>query len=142
MRKIGLVLAGAFLFALASCGGNSEKKASAEPKKEETKAEVKQEVKKEEAAAPAADVDGKTVFTSNGCIACHQLDKKTTGPALKEIAKGYDGKKEDMLKFLKGEGEAIIDPPQFAVMKPNLEITKKMADNELSALADYILSQK
>ncbi len=87
-------------------------------------------------------VDGKTVFMNNGCIACHQVDKKTVGPSLKTIAASYVDKKDDMVKFLKGEGKAIVDPAQFAVMQPNLNTTKNMNDADLSALVDYMLSVK
>ncbi len=136
MKKLGLIILSLALF--ASCGGDGAKK---EKKEVAQKTEVKKEEPKKEAKA-AADVDGKALFISNGCVACHQVDKKTVGPALKEIAKSYEGKKDAMVKFLKGEGEAIVDPAQFAVMKPNLEITKKMADNEVGAIVDYILSVK
>ncbi len=79
---------------------------------------------------------------NNGCIACHQVDKKTVGPSLKTIAASYVDKKDDMVKFLKGEGKAIVDPAQFAVMQPNLNTTKNMNDADLSALVDYMLSVK
>jgi len=32
-----------------------------------------------------ADVDGKTLFMQNGCIACHNVDKKTVGPKKLEL---------------------------------------------------------
>jgi len=87
-----------------------------------------------------AKVDGKALFMSNGCVACHQMDKKTVGPAVKTIGKAYAGKKDALIKFLKGEGKSIVDPAQFAVMQPNLATTKKLSDAELSALADYFLN--
>jgi len=84
--------------------------------------------------------DGKALFMSNGCVACHQMDKKTVGPAVKTIGKAYAGKKDALAKFLKGEGKAIVDPAQFAVMQPNLATTKKLSDGERAALADYFLN--
>ncbi len=92
--------------------------------------------------AVAGDANGADLFQNNGCTACHQMDAKTVGPSVKEIAKAYVGKKDDLIKFLKEEGKAIVDPAQYAVMKPNLATTKKMSDAELSALADYLLSAK
>ncbi len=86
--------------------------------------------------------DGSALFADNGCTACHKEAQKSIGPALKDIAAGYAGKEDQLMKFLKGESEAIIDPPQFAVMQPNLEITKKMADGDVKAIADYIMSFK
>ena len=85
---------------------------------------------------------GKQLFTANGCTACHQEKADTVGPALAKIAQAYAGKKEDLIKFLKGEGKAIVDPAKFSIMQPNLAKTKSMADGDLSALADYILSVK
>jgi cytochrome c len=143
MKKLGLLVFGVLLLGLTSCGGGSADK----PKKEVAKAtetkkeEVKEEAKKE-VNESAADVDGKALFISNGCIACHKVDEKNIGPSLKDIAKGYDGDKGGLVNFLKGNAESKIDPPQFSVMKPNLEITKKMAENEVGAIADYILAQK
>ncbi|RUM59223.1 MAG: cytochrome C552 [Persephonella sp.] len=85
---------------------------------------------------------GQQLFTANGCTACHQEKADTVGPALAKIAQAYTGKKEDLIKFLKGEGKAIVDPAKFSMMEPNLAKTKGLADGDLSALADYILSIK
>ncbi len=85
---------------------------------------------------------GQQLFTANGCTACHQEKADTVGPSLAKIAQAYAGKKEDLIKFLKGEGKAIVDPAKFSIMEPNLAKTKGLADGDLSALADYILSVK
>ena len=45
-----------------------------------------------------------------------------------------------MVTFLKGEGEAIVDPSQYNLMKPNLELTKTFSDEELKALEAYVNS--
>lgn len=45
-----------------------------------------------------------------------------------------------IIGFLKGEGEAIVDPSQFEVMKANFGITKEMSEEELKALEAYIYS--
>ena len=86
--------------------------------------------------------DGKTIFQSKGCTGCHQPATPAVGPSLKDIAKAYAGKKEDLIKFLKGEGKAIVDPGKFALMKPQLNTTKALSDEELKALVDYMLSHK
>ena len=84
---------------------------------------------------------GKTIFEGKGaCVACHKPDVKLVGPSLHDIAKIYKDKKGDMVTFLKGEGEAIVDPTQYAVMKPNIEITKTFTDEELKALEAYLYS--
>jgi len=87
-----------------------------------------------------AKADGKALFMSNGCIACHQMDKKTVGPAVKTIGKAYAGKKDALVKFFKGEAKAIVDPAQFGTMQANIAITKKLSDAERAALADYFLN--
>jgi cytochrome c len=38
---------------------------------------------------------------------------------LQDIAKIYKDKNADMVSFLKGEGEPIVDPSQYEVMKTN-----------------------
>jgi cytochrome c len=84
---------------------------------------------------------GKEIFESKGnCVACHMVDKKVIGPSLIEIAQIYKDKKGDMVGFLKGEKEPIVDPSQYEVMKTNLAITEEMSNEELKALEAYIYS--
>ncbi len=84
---------------------------------------------------------GKVIFEGKGnCISCHQTDQKLIGPSTKEIAKIYKDKNADMIAFLKGESEAIVDPSQFAVMQANLNLTKTFSDKELQGLEAYIYS--
>lgn len=35
----------------------------------------------------------RALFAGTGCVNCHEVNEKATGPALKEIAKRYKGKK-------------------------------------------------
>ncbi|MGV8933956.1 MAG: c-type cytochrome [Gallionellaceae bacterium] len=47
--------------------------------------------------AYAAKVDmaaGQALAQKSGCMACHTVDKKLVGPALKDIAKKYKGNKQ------------------------------------------------
>ena len=84
---------------------------------------------------------GKEIFEGKGnCVACHQVDQKVIGPSIKEIAKIYKDKNGNMVNFLKGESEAIVDPAQFPVMQANLEITKTFTDEELKAVEAYMNS--
>lgn len=84
---------------------------------------------------------GKELFIGKGaCIACHQVDQKVIGPSLQDIAKIYKEKNGDMVAFLKGEGEPIVDPTQYEIMKTNFAITKAMSDTELKALEAYVYS--
>lgn len=86
--------------------------------------------------------DGKAIFQSKGCASCHQPTVDTVGPSLKKIAQAYAGKKDQLIKFLKGEAPAIVDPAKAAIMKAQLTMLKGLSDKELEALADYILSYK
>jgi cytochrome c len=84
---------------------------------------------------------GKEIFEGRGtCVACHQIEQKIIGPGLKEIAKIYKANNADMVLFLKGEGEALVDPSQYEVMKTNFAVTKNMTDVELKSLEMYIKS--
>jgi cytochrome c len=124
MKKLALIA----IFVLAlSC-----KKESQEPfgKPAETTTEVQ-----------TPEALGKEIFEGKGnCVACHQVDQKIVGPSIQEIAKIYKEKNRNMVGFLKGEGEAIVDPSQFAVMQTNLEITKTFTEEELKAVEAYINS--
>lgn len=84
---------------------------------------------------------GKVIFEGKGaCVACHKPDVKLVGPSLQDIAKIYKDKNGDMVSFLKGEGEPIVDPTQYAVMKVNFALTKTFSDDEIKALEAYVYS--
>jgi len=124
MKKLALIIIAVLAF---SC-----KKESQEPFGKPT--ENTTEVQTPEAL-------GKEIFEGKGnCVACHQMDQKIVGPSIKEIAKIYKEKNGNMVNFLKGEGEAIVDPSQFAVMQTNLEITKTFTEEELKAVEAYMFS--
>jgi cytochrome c len=140
-----LAFSAVFAFAtLTSCGGSHEEEATHEEEAvEETteEAPVEEEVA-EEAPAEADTQAGSDLFTASGCVACHQVDTKTVGPSLKDIAAGYADNDEGLTAFLNGEGEAIIDPEQAAVMAPQVETTKNMSDDDRNAIVGYIMSNK
>lgn len=126
MKKIILAVA---VLAMVSC-----KKESTESFGKPTESETTTEIQTPEAL-------GKEIFEGKGnCIACHQLDQKMIGPSITEIAKIYKDKNGNMVSFLKGEADAIVDPEQFAVMQANLAITKTFSDEELKAIEAYIYS--
>ena len=84
---------------------------------------------------------GKEIFEGKGtCINCHKLDVKLVGPSIQDIAKIYKDKNGNMISFLKGEGEPIVDPTQYEVMKVNFAITKTFSDEELKTLEAYVYS--
>lgn len=132
MKKIVFLFA---ILALSSC-----KKESQEPFGKTTEStEAYSEGESAEAKTPEAL--GKSIFEGKGnCTSCHQADQKVIGPSIQEIAKIYKDKNADMVTFLKGNGEPIVDPSQFAVMKTNFPVTQAMSDEELKAIESYIYS--
>jgi cytochrome c len=94
-----------------------------------------------DATVKSPEIVGKEIFENKGnCIACHLPDKKLIGPSLHDIAKIYKDKNANIVTFLKGDSEPLVDPSQFAVMKTNFAITEEMSDEELQALEAYIYS--
>ena len=57
------------------------------------------------------------------------------------IKKIYEEKNANIVTFLKGEGEPIVDPTQYEVMKANFALTKTFSDEELQSLEQYIQSE-
>jgi cytochrome c len=84
---------------------------------------------------------GKKLFEGVGlCHTCHKTDQKIIGPSVKEIAKIYKDMNLDMVAFLRGELEPVVDPEQYEVMKTNFTVTKAMTDDELRAIEAYFYS--
>lgn len=82
------------------------------------------------AAAARADITpndisaARALFASSGCVNCHQINEKASGPALKQIAKRYQGKNvrdELAARIREGSmgrwGDDEIHPPQ-GVLEP------------------------
>ena len=94
----------------------------------------------EDVAEEAASIDGAELFASNGCVACHQTETKTVGPAITEIKAAYATNADGLGDFLNGEGEAIVDVAMAAVMAPQVETTKAMTVEERTAIVEYLLN--
>lgn len=114
------------LFLFASCGKEEKQPGEA--------------INYESEAKTPADL-GKELFEGEGnCFACHQPDQKIIGPSLQEIAKTYKAHNGNIVAFLKGADDPLVDPSQYEVMKTNFSITKNMSDEQLKALEAYIYS--
>lgn len=81
--------------------------------------------------AVPAQADEALAKKSN-CLACHQIDKKSVGPALKDVAKKYKGQAgiaaklaEKVKKGSQGVWGPVPMPPNAAV--PDADI-KKLVD--------------
>ncbi len=122
---------------LTSCGNDKKKEVQ---KETETSVEKSAEVKQD-----GGDVltMGEKLFNEKTCATCHQLDTKVIGPSVKDIASMYKEKNGNMVNFLKGTDEAIVDtdPGQVAIMKANLDgFVKDLSDEEIEALVTYMQS--
>lgn len=137
MKRVILSLAVLSLSILVSCGGKKEEEPFGKSKEVESVSVTEESVKD---VNPLVE-EGQKLFEGKGtCSACHQPENKVIGPSLKEISKIYTEKNGNIITFLKGEAEPIVDPSQFEVMKANFAITKNMTDEELASLEAYIKS--
>ena len=143
MNKIIVFLLLGAVVSFAGCGDEkSEKKSekiTIQPKKETPKTN---DVSGDNSALIAK---GKKLFKDKTCFTCHMPDTKAIGPSIIEINQIYEDKGADIVAFLKGELEPIVDtdPGQVAVMKANLDgFVKDLSDADLNALKVYMLSVK
>ncbi len=141
MKKITLLIALLALISFSNCG---DKKADKQPEK--ITIQSNSDTKKEKPAIANTDAivaKGKKLFKDKTCFTCHMPNEKGIGPSIVDINKIYSEKNADILAFLKGELEPIVDtePGQVAVMKANLDgFVKDLKDDELNALKAYMLS--
>lgn len=89
--------------------------------------------------AQAADAKaGEALARSNGCLACHTMDKKLIGPGYKEIADKYRGSKAaeaDLVKKVKNGSKGAWGDIQ---MPANAHVK----DEDIRAIVQWILSIK
>ena len=85
------------------------------------------------AAAPAQASE--ELAKKHNCLACHTLDKKSVGPAYKEIAKKYKGQADAVAKLsekVKKGGQGVWGP---VPMPPNAATP----DADIKTLVDWIM---
>jgi cytochrome c len=76
--------------------------------------------------------------TSNGCTACHNVDKKILGPSFKDIAAKYRSDKAaeaNLIKKVKAGGSGVWGSTP---MPPNAHVK----DEDIKTLVQWVLSQK
>lgn len=86
-------------------------------------------------AAPALANDGEALFKSKPCVACHAVDNKLVGPALRDVAAKYagqDGAVELVAGHIKNGVSGIWGP----IPMPANQVT----DEEATLLAEWVLS--
>ncbi|MDX9686474.1 c-type cytochrome [Halopseudomonas formosensis] len=92
------------------------------------------------AAAPAGEAageaaggnPGEALFSAKACVACHSVDNKVVGPALKEVAAKYAGDAAHIASSIKNGSTGNWGP---IPMPPNA-----VNDEEAAQLAEWILS--
>ena len=85
---------------------------------------------------------GNRLFSEKTCITCHSIDRKKIGPSVVNIMKIYAEKNGDVVSFLKGNAEPIVDttPSKVAIMKANIDgFLKDVTDEELDAISTYMM---
>jgi len=93
------------------------------------------------AISTACADDGEAIFKSQGCMSCHKKESSSkVNPSLSEISQAYQGKEAQLVKYLKGESEAIVRPEKSSMMKRQIEKTKNLTDADCKALADFIMA--
>ena len=82
--------------------------------------------------------DGQALATKYACMACHQVDKKVVGPALKEVAAKYKGDKTAEAKMIKKVKEGGSGVWGTIPMPPNPQVP----DADIKAIVQWVLAIK
>ncbi|MDO9623839.1 MAG: c-type cytochrome [Pseudomonas sp.] len=85
----------------------------------------------------ATDAEAEALFKSKPCAACHNVDIKMVGPALKEIAAKYAGT-EGAVDLLAGHIKNGVQGVWGPMPMPANPVT----DEEAKILAEWVLSLK
>lgn len=75
---------------------------------------------------------------ANGCMTCHQIDKKVLGPSFKEIAAKYKadkGAEAALAAKVKAGGKGVWGE---MIMPPNAHVK----DDDIKAIVKWIMAQK
>ncbi|MBU1098972.1 MAG: cytochrome c [Bacteroidetes bacterium] len=79
----------------------------------------------------AVEISGEDIYNGK-CIACHQFDKKVVGPPYNSVLGKYEGKQEDLVKY-------ILNPQKIDTNYPAMP-NQGLKPNEARAIAEYIVS--
>jgi cytochrome c len=92
------------------------------------------------ATSTGASEQGVFLFESHGCSSCHGHASGSNGfPALPELGQAYKGKQKQLILYLEGEIDPIVQPEKSGMMRRQLEKTKAMSDSDREAMADFIV---
>jgi len=85
---------------------------------------------------------GNRLFSEKTCITCHALNSVKKAPSVVDIMHVYKEKNANIVDFLKGKSEPIVDTTaiQVAIMQANIDgFLKKITDVELNAISTYMM---
>ena len=82
--------------------------------------------------------DGQALATKHACMACHKVDAKLVGPALKDVAAKYKGDKTAEAKLVKKVKEGGTGVWGTIPMPPNAQVP----DADIKAIVQWILAIK
>ncbi|SRX73818.1 c-type cytochrome [Aequorivita antarctica] len=123
-----------FILILLGCSCKSEKKSN--------EAMDIVEPKRAELSFDSQIFLGNRLFSEKTCITCHDVNRVKKAPSVKEIMAVYKEKNGDIVAFLKGNAQPIVDTTatQVAIMQKNIDgFLKKITDEELNSLSIYML---
>ena len=82
---------------------------------------------------------GLSVFKKNNCGLCHKEDKTLIGPSVVDIKSTYEGKEKELLAFLKGETQPLMEAEKYSQMAPSIALFKKLKEEDQLALVNFLL---
>jgi cytochrome c len=89
-------------------------------------------------ASAVTEAEAMGIAQKNGCLACHELDKKKVGPAWKEVGRKYGGQADAeamLLTKVKKGGKDVWGP---VPMPPNATVK----DVDIKTLVQFVLTLK
>ena len=82
--------------------------------------------------------DHQACFAKSG--GCLKADISSASASLKRVASAYQGKEDQLTKYLNGDAGPIVKPAEGNLMKRAIEKTKALSDADRKTLADFIMS--
>jgi len=90
--------------------------------------------------------EGARLFKERGCWACHDRTKDQSalglGPSIEQVAEAYEGHEDEMVKFLRGGCDPIVDEARFPIMHGEIVKMKSLSDSEIRALQKYMCGEE
>ncbi|MDD2389605.1 MAG: c-type cytochrome [Desulfobacterales bacterium] len=85
---------------------------------------------------------GQDVFKAQKCSMCHKPVESKVAPSLAAIAGAYEGQADELLGYVKGEAEPVMDKERASVMEKYIGKMKALPEADLKALVEFMLGHK